>query len=42
VYAKQWNNPRSDVPIRSIDMAYGPDKCGVPAVLAVTVATRAR
>ena len=42
VYAKQWNNPRPDVPIRSIDMVYGPDKCGVPALLAVTAATRAR
>lgn len=39
VYSKQWNNPRPDVEIQSIDMVYGPDKRGVPALLAVTAAT---
>lgn len=42
VYAKQWNNPRPDAPITSIDMVYGPDKCGVPALLAITIATQAK
>ncbi len=42
VYAKQWNNPRPDVPIKSIDMVCGPDKCGVPALLAITIATQAK
>jgi hypothetical protein len=26
---KQWNNPRPDVVINSIDMTYGADKRGV-------------
>ena len=37
-YIQQWNNPRPDVPIRSIDLRYGPEKRGVPALLAVTAA----
>lgn len=40
VYAKQWNNPRPDVQIKSIDLVYGKDKDrGVPALIAVTAAT---
>jgi beta-galactosidase len=38
-YSKQWNNPRPDVAIKSIDMTYGPDKRGVPVLLAITAAT---
>jgi hypothetical protein len=39
---KQWDNPRPDVEIKSIDVVYGPDRRGVPALLAVTAATAAR
>jgi len=36
-YAKQWNNPRPDVQIESVDMVYGKDKdCGVPVLIAIT------
>ncbi len=35
-YAMQWNNPRPDAVIASIDMVYGPERCGVPGLLAVT------
>ncbi|MDQ3815382.1 MAG: hypothetical protein M3347_15800, partial [Armatimonadota bacterium] len=38
-YSKQWNNPRPEAEIKSIDMVYGPDKRGVPVLLAVTAAT---
>lgn len=39
VYAKQWNNPRPGVEIRSVDLVYGQDKArGVPALLAITAA----
>jgi beta-galactosidase len=38
-YLKQWNNPRPDVAIRQIDLEYGKDRRGVPALLAVTAAT---
>ncbi|GAB4459462.1 MAG: hypothetical protein OHK0029_22100 [Armatimonadaceae bacterium] len=37
-YLKQWNNPRPDVAIRSIDLEYGKDRRGVPVLLAVTAA----
>ena len=37
-YAMQWNNPRPDVEITSIDMVYGPERCGVPCLIAVTAA----
>jgi hypothetical protein len=37
-YMKQWNNPRPDVEIKSIDMTYGADKRGVPVLLAITAA----
>lgn len=35
-YQLQWNNPRPDVVIASIALTYGPDKAGVPVLLAVT------
>jgi beta-galactosidase len=38
-YSMQWNNPRPNVEIRSIDLVYGPDRRGVPALLAITAAT---
>ena len=37
-YSMQWNNPRPDVEIQSIDFGYGADKRGVPALLAITAA----
>jgi hypothetical protein len=37
-YTKQWNNPKPDVEIQSIDMVYGPDRRGVPVLLALTAA----
>jgi beta-galactosidase len=40
-YAKQWNNPRPDVEIESVDMVSVDKDRGVPALLAVTAA-RAR
>src|SRR5262249_14108045 len=40
-YAKQWDNPRPEVEIRSIDLEYGEHKRGVPALLAITAATGA-
>ncbi len=39
-YSKQWNNPRPDEAIASVDLEYGPDRRGVPALLALTVARR--
>ena len=41
-YARQWNNPRPDAVIKSIDVVYGKERCGVPAVLAITTATAQR
>ena len=38
-YSKQWNNPRPNVAILSVDLAYGADKRGVPVLLALTAAT---
>ena len=38
-YSKQWSNPRPDVEIKSIDMTYGEQRRGVPALIAVTAAT---
>ena len=40
VYSMQWNNPRPDVPIRSINIVSGDDgsKWGSPAVFAITTA----
>ncbi len=37
-YSMQWNNPRPNVDITSIDLVYGPDRVGVPALIAVTAA----
>jgi hypothetical protein len=44
VYSMQWNNPRPDVPIKSIDIISSPDgsKWGAPAVFAITTATATR
>jgi hypothetical protein len=40
VYAKQWNNPRPDAPISTVDMVYGKDKDrGVPVLIAITAAS---
>ena len=41
-YAQQWNNPRPDVEIKSIDFQYGADRRGVPVLLAITAATAAQ
>jgi beta-galactosidase len=38
-YVKQWNNPRPDTVIASIDLVYGKDRRGVPVLLALTAAT---
>ena len=38
-YSKQWNNPRPNVAIASVDVVYGKDKRGVPALLAITAAS---
>ena len=38
-YSKQWNNPRPDVAVKSIDMVYGPNRRGVPVLIAVTAAS---
>ena len=37
-YSMQWNNPRPNIDITSIDLVYGPDRVGVPALIAVTAA----
>jgi len=37
-YALQWNNPRPDAEIASIDMVYAEQRCGVPCLIAVTAA----
>jgi beta-galactosidase len=38
-YSKQWNNPRPDAVIKSIDMVYGEELRGVPVLLAMTAAS---
>jgi beta-galactosidase len=38
-YSKQWNNPRPDVEIKSLDMVYGAQPRGVPVLIAVTAAS---
>ena len=39
-YSKQWNNPRSDVAIESVDLVPGKDQeRGVPVLIAITSAT---
>jgi beta-galactosidase len=44
VYSMQWNNPRPDETIESIDIVSSPDgpKWGAPAVFAITTAKAAR
>lgn len=37
-YMMQWTNPRPDSIIASVALEYGPDRRGVPALLAVTAA----
>lgn len=37
-YVMQWTNPRPDVVIATIGLEYGPDRRGVPALLAITAA----
>ena len=37
-YSMQWNNPRPEVEIKTIDLVYGKDRRGVPALLALTAA----
>lgn len=39
-YSKQWDNPRPDAVIQSIDLVYGADRRGVPALLAITAASQ--
>ncbi len=41
-YAMQWNNPRPDAAIQSVDLLYGKDRRGVPVLLALTAATVGR
>ena len=39
-YSMQWNNPRPNVAIQSVDLVSGPDRGrGVPVLLAMTAAT---
>ena len=40
-YVKTWTNPRPDVPIKSVSLLYGPgpDRRGVPALIAITAAS---
>jgi beta-galactosidase len=37
-FRMQWNNPHPDVAIASIDLEYGKDRRGIPALLALTAA----
>jgi hypothetical protein len=37
-YSMQWNNPSPEKIIKTIDLVYGPDRRGTPALLAVTAA----
>jgi hypothetical protein len=41
-YTRQWNNPRPDVEIKSVDFGYGPDRRGVPVLLAISAAKVAK
>ena len=38
-YSMQWNNPFPDKVIGTVDLVYGPDRRGVPALLALTAAS---
>ena len=44
VYQMQWTNPRPDKSIRSVDIAYGPEKAkwGAPILLGLTAAEAAK
>lgn len=42
IYAKKWDNPRPDAVIRSVDLVYGPERRGVPALIAMTAASKPR
>lgn len=37
-YSMQWNNPRPNLEISSIDLVYGKDRRAIPALLAITAA----
>jgi hypothetical protein len=37
-YSMQWDNPHPNIEIKSIDLIYGPDRRGIPALLAITAA----
>jgi hypothetical protein len=37
-YSKQWNNPRPNVEIATVDLEYGDSRRGVPVLLAMTAA----
>jgi beta-galactosidase len=37
-YVMQWTNPHPELVIASISLKYGPDRRGVPALLAITAA----
>ncbi len=37
-YVKQWNNPRPDTELKSLDIVYGQQRRGVPCLIAVTAA----
>ena len=39
-WVKQWDNPRPDVEIKSVDVMYGKEQRGVPAILAISAATQ--
>ena len=39
LYSMQWNNPRPDADITSVDLIYGSAKRGIPALIAITAAT---
>jgi hypothetical protein len=36
---KRWTNPRPGIELKTLDMLYGPDRRGIPALLALTAAT---
>lgn len=38
VYSMQWNNPRPDAEIATVDMVYDKEHVGVPALIALTAA----
>ena len=39
-YVQQWDNPRPDAVIQSVDLEYGPDRRGVPVLLGLTAAAK--